>query len=317
MDNRVKRSSTLTDLFASLHNSNIQNIDIHVLAKKICSQSANRLLKFNFDSDGWFEIRKIQQNRCSLKINLRQIRIMQPPNNISINRGPENPMASPQTWHKIAEPNELDSKQDKRLHVRVNGRYISVICYQDRLHCLDSVCFHAGGPLALGEIEEIAECGATLVCPYHYYHVSLRDGEKWYQAAQQGEDGKLHAGQWKSVGQRQRVHQVEQRSDGIYVKLNLDGALASDEYACKAECGARVRSGSLRLNTDRDGSRSPARSSSPLRGTPPASPRGLSYMEGEDIWPEDLVADSRGSPSGRRRNGSGVLPPPPDMNIDK
>jgi hypothetical protein len=40
-------------------------------------------------------------------------------------------------------------------------------------------------------------------------------------------------------------------------------------------------------------------------------------MEGEDIWPEDLVADSRGSPSGRRRNGSGVLPPPPDMNIDK
>lgn len=239
--------------------------------------------------------------------------------------GASSDITSPQSWHKVAEPSELDATPDGRLHVRVNGRYISIICHQSRLHCLDSVCFHAGGPLALGEIEEIPDCGATLVCPYHYYHVSLRNGEKWYQAAQQGEDGKLHAGQWKSVGQRQRVHQVEQRTDGIYVKLNVDGALASDEYACKAECGARVRSRSLRSNTDRDGSRSPARSSSPLRGTPPASPRGMSYMEGEDVWPEDLVADSRGSPSssGRRRSSgiTGVLlPPPPNghaMNIDK
>jgi nitrite reductase/ring-hydroxylating ferredoxin subunit len=232
---------------------------------------------------------------------------MEAPSNLNRDANPNNDNA----WHKIAEPSELDASEQRRIHARINGRYISVIMYQDRLHCLDSVCFHAGGPLALGEIEEIPDCGATLVCPYHYYHISLRDGEKWYQAAQQGEDGKLHAGQWKSVGQRQRVHQVEQRADGIYVKLHLEGAIASDEYACKPDCGARVRSGSLRINTDRDGSRSPARSSSPLRGTPPSgSPRALSHMEGEDVWPEDLVADSRGSPSRRRNSAS--LPPPPN-----
>ena len=231
-------------------------------------------------------------------------------------------MDLPQAWHKVAEPDALDTAPSTtsnnrgntpttRLHVRVNGRYVSVIKYLDALHCIDSVCFHAGGPLALGDIEEL-EGRPCLVCPWHFYHVSLRDGEKWYQAAQPGEDGKLHAGQWKSVGQRQRVHQVEQRADGIYVKLNVEGALASDEYACKAECGTRVKTGSLRLismsaGPDRDGSRSPTgrgRSVSPMRGTPPASPRAVLAMEGEDIWPEDLVADS---PTHRRRGSSGFV----------
>jgi len=50
-----------------------------------------------------------------------------------------------------------------------------------------------------------------------------------------------------SVGQRQRTHQVEQRAGGIYVKLNLEGKLASDEYAHKHECGLRIQTGHLRL----------------------------------------------------------------------
>lgn len=142
--------------------------------------------------------------------------------------------------------------------------------------------------------------------------MSISDGGKWYQAAQPGEDGKLHAGQWKSVGERQRVHEVETRGDGVYVRLRLEGALASDEYACKAECGTRVKTGSLRLSSlgagERDGSRSPGRSASPRRSTPPASPRAVLYMEGEDIWPEDLTADAlprRGGSASRRRASAG------------
>ncbi len=131
-----------------------------------------------------------------------------------------------------------------------------------------------------------------------------------------GPDGKLLPGPWKSVGQRQRTHKVEQRPDGIYVQvpegggrglggrragswreglrqesaaaarpaqavpstpaapagslqccctdlswtlkaqpsfphplsqLNLQGSLASDEYAHKHECGLRIQTGHLRL----------------------------------------------------------------------
>lgn len=219
----------------------------------------------------------------------------------------ENGTSGTSPWHRVSEPGAFNANPEGRLHARVNGRYISVIQHDGELHCLDSVCFHAGGPLALGDIEEL-EGKPCLVCPWHFYHISLRDGEKWYQAAQPGEDGKLRAGQWKSVGQRQRVHKVEERSDGVYVQLNLEGALASDEYACKSECGARVRMGYLRLNNhngmEREGSGSPTgRPASPLRGTPPASPRASLAMEGEDIWPEDLSADSpmlRTSSSRRR-----------------
>jgi nitrite reductase/ring-hydroxylating ferredoxin subunit len=226
------------------------------------------------------------------------------------------PGAPSDGWVKVAEPGELDAPT-ARLHVRVGGRYISVLRYKGQIYCLDSVCHHAGGPLALGDIEELdgvtgpdGSAVACLVCPWHFYHVSIADGEKFYQAAQPGEDGKLHAGRWKSVGARQRVHDVEQRDDGVYVRLRLDGALASDEYACKAECGTRVKTGSLRLSSvERDGSRSPGRSASPRRSTPPASPRAVLYLEGEDIWPEDLTADNlprRSHASGRwRGNGNG------------
>ena len=217
-------------------------------------------------------------------------------------------------WHRVADACALDTAATVgRLHTCVQGRYVSVIRHQGQLHCLDSVCFHAGGPLALGEIEELGGEGgaACLICPWHYYRVSLRDGEKWYQAADQGKDGKYHAGQWKSVGQRQRLHEVELRPDGgLWVRLNLAGEVASDEYACRAECGTRVKSGSLRLSHghgDRDGSRSPSRSpnrpASPLRGlTPPASPRAAIMMEGEDVWPEDLSLDRR--TSNKRRASS-------------
>ena len=45
------------------------------------------------------------------------------------------------------------------------GRFVSVIQHAGRLYCIDSVCFHAGGPLALGEIEDI-EAQPCLVCPW-------------------------------------------------------------------------------------------------------------------------------------------------------
>ena len=41
---------------------------------------------------------------------------------------------------------------------------MSLVLHEGQVHCLDSICFHAGGPLALGEIEDI-EDQPCLVCP--------------------------------------------------------------------------------------------------------------------------------------------------------
>ncbi len=52
------------------------------------------------------------------------------------------------------------------------------------------------GLQALGEIEELNST-PCIVCPWHYYHISLKDGEKWYQGTQPDSNGKLQPGAWK------------------------------------------------------------------------------------------------------------------------
>lgn len=212
-------------------------------------------------------------------------------------------MADAAAWHRVADSNALEvSPSENRLHLAVDGRFVSVIAHGGRLYCVDSACFHAGGPLALGEIEELND-DPCLVCPWHSYVVRLADGQKFYQSASPGPDGKLQPGAWKSVGRRQRTHRVEARPDGLYVQLDLGGALASDEYARLPECGARVKSGTVRLG---DAAHLAARPPSPLPGSP--------LPEGEAHWPADLVDGvglARRSPS-RAARGSGPLAPPPE-----
>ncbi len=48
----------------------------------------------------------------------------------------------------------------------LQGRYVTVLQHDGRLYCLDSVCFHAGGPLGLGDIEELPGGHSCLKCPW-------------------------------------------------------------------------------------------------------------------------------------------------------
>ena len=48
-------------------------------------------------------------------------------------------------------------------------------------------------------------------------------------------DGKLVPTGWECAGTKQRVHEIEDRNEGVFVRLNLDGPeLESDEYAYNA-----------------------------------------------------------------------------------
>ncbi|KAA8495753.1 Rieske domain-containing protein [Porphyridium purpureum] len=119
----------------------------------------------------------------------------------------------------------LPPRRGTRLHLKVNGRHVSVIRGRGgKLYCVDSVCYHAGGPLTAGNIEDVAgrEC---VVCPWHSYKLDLSTGEGLYTDL----NYKI-----ASKGKRQRTHDVQQRGDGrIYVRLNLTepDSLPSDEYA--------------------------------------------------------------------------------------
>ena len=120
-------------------------------------------------------------------------------------------------------------------------RFVSVIRHGGRLYALDSTCYHAGGPLTVGDIEEV-DGRACVSCPWHAYKVTLDSGEKLYRSCEKDADGKLVPAGWKSVGPRQRVHLVKEvPGEGIFVQLSLGGApVDSDSYAHNAHCGARA-----------------------------------------------------------------------------
>ena len=61
------------------------------------------------------------------------------------------------------------------------------------------MCFHAGGPLTLGEIEDVA--GTPCVkCPWHQYLICLDSGDKLYDSMTLNPStGKLIPGGWKAM----------------------------------------------------------------------------------------------------------------------
>lgn len=143
-----------------------------------------------------------------------------------------------------------------RLHAKVDGRFVSVLRSLDgkRLYCMDSVCYHMGGPLTVGDIEEVngREC---VKCPWHHYSVTLDTGAKLYQSMEfDAATRKLVPSGWKASEKRQRVHEVEQRgaSGAVWVRLTSNDRSAkrhdeaeslpcgSDKWAYKASAAHNV-----------------------------------------------------------------------------
>lgn len=226
---------------------------------------------------------------------------------------------SSQGWVRVAEATALDRDSEdtqtvKRIHTQVDGRYVSIFrifrpptdVQTSQLFAIDSTCYHSGGPLGLGDIEELENGDICIVCPWHYYHCSLKSGDKLYRSTVEAPDGSLQPGTWKSVGKRQRKHQVEHRENGIYLKLNLEGTMESDQYCHNEVAGQRVLHGVLPRSSLQIHSH---HCDSPGRTSPHNNSPNPYYGEGEDVWPDDLNLGGRrrsASPYKQRRPGSGA-----------
>jgi len=139
--------------------------------------------------------------------------------------------ASYEEWYPVGSSTQLASN-DTRLHVQLNGRSISVINHNGKLFCMDAVCFHAGGPLTLGDIEEI-DGKPCISCPWHKYLITLTEGDKLYDSMVMHE-GRLVPGGWKAMPHLQRTHAVRRGSDGqIWVRIEVSNGseVRSDSYA--------------------------------------------------------------------------------------
>jgi ferredoxin-NADP reductase/nitrite reductase/ring-hydroxylating ferredoxin subunit len=139
-------------------------------------------------------------------------------------------------------------EKGQRVHGNVHGRFVTAIRLRDNtLRCIDSTCYHAGGPLGIGEIEDV-NGEACIKCPWHAYPVSLVDGSKFYESLElDKQTKKLVPAGWRKKERAQRVHDIEERKGGeIWVRLNQSSdKYDSDEYAGSAVCAERVQQGDV------------------------------------------------------------------------
>lgn len=136
--------------------------------------------------------------------------------------------------------------EDARFLVTVGGRAIAIIAYCGRFYAIDNFCYHHGGPLLMGDIEDVG--GHTcIICPWHHYPISLESGEGFYKALEFSSPSSAHhldlfstplrtsTEVIKSKGCKQRIHEVEVRDDDVFLILNADPTpLDSDTYSNSA-----------------------------------------------------------------------------------
>mmetsp|Transcript_27178 Transcript_27178/g.61370 ORF Transcript_27178/g.61370 Transcript_27178/m.61370 type:complete len:119 (+) Transcript_27178:523-879(+) len=113
---------------------------------------------------------------------------------------------------------------------------------------MDSICYHMGGPLTVGDIEDIGVGETVVSCPWHHHKIGVVSGKKYSQPVV-FENGKPVVGPW-SCGDKifQQVHKCRIEKGRVMVCIVFGGA--SESYAYDAQCGANLTSGGVRLGGD-------------------------------------------------------------------
>mmetsp|Transcript_25639 Transcript_25639/g.36777 ORF Transcript_25639/g.36777 Transcript_25639/m.36777 type:complete len:176 (+) Transcript_25639:6-533(+) len=146
-------------------------------------------------------------------------------------------------WHRLPNTRALPV-EGGRIHVCVDGRFVTVFRSEQKLSAIDSICHHAGGPLTLGQVKDIEELGAKVVlCPWHKFMVNIRDGTKVYEGVDVTNGVPVRTG-WRVGDIVQRVHDVIEDAEGLHLSLCLPtqdssapSYCSSDSDASDARCG--------------------------------------------------------------------------------
>eukprot|EP00755_Sulcionema_specki_P032740 Sspe_Gene.99369::Locus_72900_Transcript_1_1_Confidence_1.000_Length_1329::g.99369::m.99369 len=127
-------------------------------------------------------------------------------------------------------PNSHTMEPGQKKLLACGGHTVVVLRTEEGWAALDNACYHHGGPLYLGDIEEYN--GQTcLVCPWHRSKIAISTGISLYEAFDASTCD--HHATDKSGGPRQRVHEIVERDGEVLIRLNRaeQGSYASDRYA--------------------------------------------------------------------------------------
>ena len=135
-------------------------------------------------------------------------------------------------------------KSEGRYHFTTPSKRVLTIFFDplsDSVRAIDAICYHAGGPLTIGDIEDI-DGHACVLCPWHNQPIRLSDGAYMYRKVSfVGPTMKMvHDENWSGIPMMQRVFPVEIRGDDIYVDLEETGQWKSDKYAGNEDAAKNI-----------------------------------------------------------------------------
>lgn len=123
--------------------------------------------------------------------------------------------------------NVADFLPGYRKLIKINERNIVIVNVEGCFYAMDNACYHHGGPLHNGDIEELGG-HPCIVCPWHGYRIALDTGEGLYQGLEFGPGSPKEV--TRSKGPKQRIHKLEIREGSLYCRVELDGCWESDMY---------------------------------------------------------------------------------------
>ncbi|XP_049724402.1 Rieske domain-containing protein isoform X1 [Elephas maximus indicus] len=122
---------------------------------------------------------------------------------------------------------EDDIKKSKRMTAVVHDREVVIFYHKGEYHAMDIRCYHSGGPLHLGEIEDF-DGRSCIVCPWHKYKITLATGEGLYQSINPKDPSAKP--KWCSKGIKQRIHTVTADNGNLYVTLSKEPFKCDSDY---------------------------------------------------------------------------------------
>ncbi|KAL8584816.1 hypothetical protein ACOMHN_037521 [Nucella lapillus] len=76
----------------------------------------------------------------------------------------------------VSTEGQVGQRTQKGYLVCVNDQLIALFKVQGRVYAIDDTCPHAGGPLSMGDIEDLPEEGLCVRCPWHKWGIMLDSG---------------------------------------------------------------------------------------------------------------------------------------------
>lgn len=123
--------------------------------------------------------------------------------------------------------NKREFVEKQKVKCNVNGRDIVVFHHNQRFYAMDQLCYHAGGPLDQGDIEDIGGRWC-IICPYHKQKITLETGEGLHYSIDHYNLKKPP--ELCSKGVVQRVHQVQVIDNKLYITLSDSKEYLPSDY---------------------------------------------------------------------------------------